>query len=60
VPDSFLQELREVVVHHPGDHELLLAVGERRLLLGADYKVSADNACRAELGSLQGAARVIA
>ena len=34
VPDSFLEELKEVVGHHPGDHELLLAVGERRLLLG--------------------------
>jgi DNA polymerase III subunit alpha len=60
VPDSFLQELKDVVGHHPGDHELLLAVGERRLLLGADYRVSADSACRAELGGLQGAARVVA
>jgi DNA polymerase III subunit alpha len=60
VPDSFLQELKEVVGHHPGDHQLLLAVGERRLLLGADYRVSADSACRAELGGLQGASRVVA
>jgi hypothetical protein len=48
------------VGHHPGDHELLLAVGERRLLLGTDYHVSADSACRAELANLQGAARVVA
>ncbi len=34
VPEGFLVELRDVVGHHPGDHELLLAVGERRLLLG--------------------------
>jgi DNA polymerase-3 subunit alpha len=60
VPDSFLQELKEVVGHHPGDHQVLLAVGDRRLLLGADYRVSADSACRAELGGLQGAARVVA
>jgi DNA polymerase III subunit alpha len=60
VPDGFLEELKEVVGHHPGDHQLLLAVGERRLLLGADYEVSADSACRAELGGLQGAARVVA
>jgi DNA polymerase III subunit alpha len=60
VPESFLGELREVVGHHPGDHELLLAVGERRLLLGAEYHVSADSACRAELAGLQGAARVVA
>jgi DNA polymerase III subunit alpha len=60
VPDSFLVELKEVVGHHPGEHELLLAVGERRLLLGADYRVSADSACCAELGGLQGTARVVA
>ena len=58
VPDTFIDELKEVVGHHPGDHELLLAVGERRLLLGADYHVSADSACCAELAGLQGAARV--
>ena len=56
VPDSFLVELKEVVGHHPGDHEVLLAVGERRLLLGPGFRVSADSACRAELGALQGAA----
>jgi DNA polymerase-3 subunit alpha len=60
VPDSFLEELKEIVGHHPGEHELLLAVGPRRLLLGPDFKVSADSACQAELGGLHGAARVIA
>jgi len=60
VPDSFLEDLREIVGHHPGEHELLLAVGQRRLLLGPDFRVSADSACQAELGSLHGAARVIA
>jgi DNA polymerase III subunit alpha len=60
VPDSFLEELKEVVGHHRGDHELLLAVGEQRLLLGTDWRVSADSACRAELGALSGAARVVA
>jgi DNA polymerase-3 subunit alpha len=60
VPDSFLEELKEVVRVHPGQHELLLAVGERRLALGSDYRVSADSACRAELGALQGAARIVA
>jgi DNA polymerase-3 subunit alpha len=60
VPDSFLEELKEVVGHHRGDHELLLAVGERRLLLGNDWCVSADSACRSELGALSGAARVVA
>jgi DNA polymerase III subunit alpha len=60
VPDSFLADLREVVGHHRGDHELLLAVGERRLLLGTDWRVSADTACCAELGALSGAARIVA
>jgi DNA polymerase-3 subunit alpha len=60
VPEGFLVDLREVVGHHPGDHELMLAVGERRLLLGPDFRVSADTACRTELGALHGAARVVA
>jgi DNA polymerase III subunit alpha len=60
VPDTFLEELKEVVGHHPGEHELLLAVGERRLMLGADFKVSATSACRSELSALHGAARVVA
>jgi DNA polymerase-3 subunit alpha len=59
VPDTFLEELKEVVGHHRGDHEILLAVGERRLLLGTDWRVSADSACRAELSGLTGAARLV-
>jgi DNA polymerase-3 subunit alpha len=60
VPDGFLEELKEVVSHHRGEHELLLAVGERRLLLGTDYRVSASSACRSELSALHGLARVVA
>jgi hypothetical protein len=60
VPEGFLVDLREVVTHHPGDHELMLAVGERRLLLGEDFRVSANTACRSELSALHGAARVVA
>jgi DNA polymerase III subunit alpha len=60
VPDSFLEELKEVVGHHPGEHQLLLAVGERRLMLGPDFMVSASSACRSELSGLHGAARVVA
>ncbi len=60
VPESFLEDLRDVVGQHRGDYELLLAVGERRLLLGPDYRVSATGPCQAELGQLQGTARVIA
>ncbi len=60
VPDNFLEELKEVVSHHRGDHELLLAVGERRLVLGDDYRVTASSACQSELSGLHGASRVIA
>src|SRR5215213_2500256 len=55
-----LEGLKEVVSHHRGDHELLLAVGERRLLLGPDWRVSADGACRAELAGLTGTFRLVA
>ena len=60
VPEGFLEDLREVVSHHRGDHELLLCVGDRRLLLGPDWRVSADGACRAELAGLTGASRLVA
>jgi DNA polymerase III subunit alpha len=58
VPASFLEDLKEVVGHHPGDHELLLYVGERRLVLGEQWRVSGTSSCCAELGALQGAAAV--
>jgi DNA polymerase-3 subunit alpha len=60
VPESFLEELKDVVRSFPGDHELQLAVGPRRLCLGPDYRVSADSACRAELGALHTSARLVA
>jgi hypothetical protein len=60
VSAGFLEDLKEVVGHHPGEHELLLAVGERRLVLGPEFRVSDSSACRSELSGLQGAARVVA
>jgi DNA polymerase III subunit alpha len=60
VPAGFLDDLKEVVGHHPGEHELLLAVGQRRLVLGPEFKVSATSACCSELSGLQGTARVLA
>jgi DNA polymerase III subunit alpha len=54
VSEHFLEELRDVVHHNRGDHELMLCIGERSLLLGADYKVSATSDCRAELAALTG------
>jgi len=60
VPDTFLDELKEVVGHHPGQQELLLAVGGRRLVLGTEFRISGTSACRSELSALHGAARVVA
>ena len=60
VPDTFLEELKEVVGHHPGEQELLLAVGPRRLVLGPEFRVSGSTACQSELSALHGAARVVA
>src|SRR3954454_4723755 len=40
VSANFLEELKDAVSHHPGDHELELLVGERRLVLGQEYRVS--------------------
>ena len=55
MPESFLDELKEVVKGFPGEFELELSVGRRTLLLGPDYRVSGDTACRAELSALPGA-----
>src|SRR4051794_341711 len=60
VPDTFLEELKEVVGHHPGQQELLLAVGGRRLVLGPEFRISGTSACQSELSALHGAARVVA
>ena len=57
VPDSFLDDLRDICRNNPGDHELLLVVGRRSLLLGESYRVAADGACFAELEQLPGTAR---
>ncbi|MGH2780467.1 MAG: DNA polymerase III subunit alpha [Thermoleophilaceae bacterium] len=54
VPEGFLEDLKEVVGHHPGEQELLLAVGERRLVLGPEFRVSGSSACRSELSGLHG------
>ena len=54
VAASFLEELKDVVHHNRGDHELMLLIGERRLVLGPDYRVSATSECRAELAGLMG------
>jgi DNA polymerase-3 subunit alpha len=54
VSEHFLEELKDVVHHNRGDYELMLCIGERSLLLGAEYKVSASSECRTELAALTG------
>jgi DNA polymerase III subunit alpha len=58
VSASFLEELKDLVAHHRGDHELELRVGERRLVLGEDYRVSPSK-FRADLGALSGVAQLV-
>ena len=60
VPDSFLDDLKEVCANNPGEHELVLVVGRRTLVLGEQYRVTATGACFAELEQLPGTARRLA
>ena len=60
VPAAFLEDLTELVRKYPGDHEVLLCVGERQLLLGEEYRVSATTDCRTELANLPGLATLAA
>ncbi|MGI9081915.1 MAG: DNA polymerase III subunit alpha [Thermoleophilaceae bacterium] len=55
VPESFLDDLKDLCRSFPGEHELELRVGPRRLVLGEEYRISATTACRTELSSLPGA-----
>jgi DNA polymerase-3 subunit alpha len=54
VAATFLEALKEVVAHYPGDHEVFLKVGPRSLVLGPDYRVSPSSACRTQLLELPG------
>src|SRR4051794_21019210 len=58
VPASFLDDLKELVSHHRGDYELELRVGDRRLVLRDDYRVSPSH-FRADLSSLSGQAQLV-
>ncbi len=54
VPAAFLDDLKDLVSHFPGRHELVLEVGERMLVLGPDYRVTDSSAFRADVTSLAG------
>jgi len=55
VSESFLEDLKDLCRSFPGDHELELRVGPRRLVLGEGYRIAATTACRSELDALLGA-----
>jgi hypothetical protein len=51
-PAEFLEDLKRVVEEFPGEHEVILRVGERTLLLGERFRVTGDARCRAALDEL--------
>jgi len=57
VPETFLDDLKELCRNNPGDHELELVVGRRTLRLGEEYRVASSGSCLAELDELPGTAR---
>ncbi len=56
MPETFLDDLKDLCRNNPGEHELELVVGRRRLILGDGYRVSPSGSCLAELGQLPGTA----
>jgi DNA polymerase-3 subunit alpha len=52
---GWLEELKELVKHNKGDHELVICVGERTLVLGEQFRVSPGRFC-SELEELPGGA----
>jgi DNA polymerase-3 subunit alpha len=56
---DWLEELKELVKHNRGDHEVVLCVGERTLVLGEQYRVAPSRFC-AELAELPTAPEVLA
>jgi DNA polymerase III subunit alpha len=54
LPAHFVQDLKDLVHHHRGDHELMLRVGDRSLLLGPDFRVADSASFRSELEELTG------
>jgi DNA polymerase-3 subunit alpha len=56
---SWLEDLKDLVQSFPGDNEVTVLIGERRLVLGPDYRVADTSACRAQLAELAGAGAVL-
>jgi len=60
VSEAWLDEFKAVVRHNRGDHEVMLQIGDRSLVLGDDYRVSPSSAFRTEVAGLpSGAAELV-
>ena len=55
---TWLEELKEVADHNRGDHEVVLCVGERTLVLGEQFRVAPGRFC-AELHQLSSAPELV-
>jgi DNA polymerase-3 subunit alpha len=60
VPESFLEDLREVVSHTRATTSCSSAWADRQLLLGPDWQVSAGRCLPRRTGALTGTARLVA
>ena len=56
VSEAFLEELRELVSSFPGEHELVVTVGQHTLVLGPAFRVSGCSALKSDLAALAGVA----
>jgi DNA polymerase-3 subunit alpha len=52
VSESWLDEFKAVVRHNRGDHEVMLQIGDRSLILGEEFRVSPSSAFRTEVAGL--------
>jgi DNA polymerase-3 subunit alpha len=59
VSEAWLDEFKAVVRHNRGDHEVMLQIGDRTLVLGEQFRVSPGGFC-AELQHLPAAPEVVA
>src|SRR3954453_6019862 len=60
VSEAWLDELKAVVRHNRGDHEVMLQIGDRSLVLGEEFRVSPSSAFRTEVAGLSaGAAELV-
>ena len=57
VPAALLDELKDVCRGNPGDHDVVVVVGQTTVRLGNEFRIRPSGACLAELEGLTGVAR---